>query len=215
MQIRPAALVALLLTGCATPRATPTATTAPMGVISDLSLVEGTPVLCDHKVPEQVCTFHHPDLIPKFKAVNDWCPEHGRPESQCLICHKDLTFEALPKLPEGADVKWLSHGGEDVPSLAEHAVIGKVTVFDFYADWCAPCRKVDRHVFGLIVKGQDLALRKLNVLSWETPLAKRHLATVPNLPLLVVFGKDGKQVTTISGFDLAALDAAIALGETR
>ncbi len=187
----------------------------PMGKISDLSLVEGTPVLCDHKVPEQVCALHHPELVAKFKAVNDWCPEHERPESQCLICHPDLTFEALPKLPEGADLAWLAKEGEDVPSLAEHAVLGKVTVFDFYADWCAPCRNVDRHVFGLMAKGQDLAVRKLNIHSWETPLAKRYLATVPALPLLIVFGKDGKQVNTISGFDLAALDAAIALGASR
>ncbi len=190
-------------------------TKAPMGTISDLSLVEGVPVLCDHQVPEKVCTRHHPELIPKFKAVNDWCPEHDRPESQCLICHPDLAFEALPKLPDGADVKWLAREGEDIASLDEHAVAGKVTVFDFYADWCAPCRNVDRHLFGLIAKGQDLAVRKLNVFSWETPLAKRHLANTPNLPLLVVFGKDGKRVESISGFDLVALDAAIAAGAAR
>jgi thiol-disulfide isomerase/thioredoxin len=209
VHVRLVPILALLLTGCAT------TSPAPMGVISDLSLVEGVPVLCEHQVPEKVCTRHHPDLVPKFKAVNDWCPEHERPESQCLICHPTLTFEALPKLPPAADVVWLAHGGEDVPSLAEHAVLGKVTVFDFYADWCAPCREVDRHMFGLIAKGHDLALRKLNVLSWETPLAKRHLATTPNLPLLVVFGKDGKLVSTIYGFDLPGLDAAIALGAKR
>ena len=199
---------ALLLEACATAKPR-------MGKPSDLSSVEAAPVLCDHSVPEQVCVLHHPDLVPKFKGVNDWCPEHERPESQCLICHPELTFEALPKLPEGADLVWLAQEGEDVPSLAEHAVVGKVTVFDFYADWCAPCRSVDRHVFGLMVKGQDLAVRKLNVHSWETPLARRYLATVPALPLLIVFGKDGKQVNAISGFDLAALDAAIATAASR
>src|SRR5688572_28056154 len=92
------------LAACAT---TPAPAPQPMGVISDLSLVEGTPVLCDHKVPEQVCTQHHPVRIAKVKSVNDWCHEHARPESQCFICHPDLTFEALLKLPEGAVLKWL------------------------------------------------------------------------------------------------------------
>ncbi len=202
-------LVVLWLAACATP------SPAAMGTISDLSLVEGTPVLCDHKVPEVVCTRHHPDLVAKFKSVNDWCPEHDRPESQCLICHPDLTFEAMPKLPDSADVKWLARSGEDVPSLDAHAVAGKVTVFDFYADWCAPCKKVDRHVYGLLQGRTDLALRKLNVVSWETPLARRYLAGVPNLPHLVIFGRDGKQVKILSGFDLAALDAAIAEGSSR
>ncbi len=196
-----------VLTSCAT---TQTAATPTHGKISTLSSVEGTPLLCEHKVPEKVCTRHHPELIPKFKKVGDWCPEHDRPESQCLICHPDLTFAALPVLPDAADLKWLSREGEDVASLDAHAVIGKVTIFDFYADWCAPCRKIDEHIYGLLQKRKDLALRKLNVVSWETALAKHHLTGVPNLPHLIVYGRDGKVAKTISGFDLAALDAAIA-----
>ena len=27
---------------------------------------------------------------------------------------------------------------------------GKVTLFDFYAVWCAPCRKIDAHLFPLL-----------------------------------------------------------------
>ena len=56
----------------------------------------------------------------------------------------------------------------------------------------------------------DLALRKWNVVSWETPLARRHLTNVPSLPYLIVYGKDGKRVRAISGFNLAALDRAAA-----
>ena len=60
-------------------------------------------------------------------------------ESQCFECHPDLTFDPLPSLPADADLIELSKEGEDVPELERHAVPGKVTVFDFYAVWCAPC----------------------------------------------------------------------------
>lgn len=180
-----------------------------MGTISNLSMVEGTPVLCDHQVPEKTCSRHHPELVARFKKVGDWCPEHDVPESQCLKCHPGLTFEAPPALPPNADVKWLSMEGEDVPSLAEHLAQGKVTIVDFYADWCVPCRTIDLHVYKLLQQRSDIALRKVNVVSWDTPVAKRYLAAVPSLPYLRVHGRDGKEVKSIAGLDLAALDRAI------
>jgi thiol-disulfide isomerase/thioredoxin len=165
---------------------------------------------CQHKVPQEVCTRCNPHLAPRFQAAKDWCPEHAVPESQCFECHPDLTFDPLPPLPASADMSELSKEGEDVPSLEAHAVPGKVTLFDFYAVWCAPCRKIDAHVFALLGKRNDLALRKLNVVNWETPLAERHLKNVSDLPYVIVYGKDGKRVEAISGFNLEALDRAIA-----
>jgi thiol-disulfide isomerase/thioredoxin len=165
---------------------------------------------CEHKVPREVCTRCHPELAAKFKAAKDWCVEHARPESQCFECHPDLTFDPLPPLSPGADVAELSKEGEDVPSLEAHVAPGKVTLFDFYAVWCAPCRKIDAHVFALLGKRTDLALRKLNVVSWETPLAERYLKNIPNLPYVLVYGKDGKRVGAVTGLDLEALDRAIA-----
>ena len=185
------------------------------GTLSSLSTSTANLELCEHEVPAETCTRCHPELAEKFKAVNDWCADHGVPESQCLICHPDLSFEPLPELPATADVQKLSASGEDVPALEAHAVPGKVTLFDFYADWCAPCRKIDAHVFTKMKTRDDIALRKLNVVSWDTPVAKRYLANVPSLPYVVVFGKDGKLATAISGFDLAALDAAIEEGSKR
>jgi len=162
-----------------------------------------------------VCTRHHPEKVEDFKRVGDWCPEHDVPESQCLLCHPDLTFEPLPALPPGADLQWLSRGGEDVAALESQVVAGKVTVFDFYADWCAPCQKVDRHVYGLLQQRQDVAVRKLNVVSWDSALARHHLAGVAGLPYLRVYGRDGKLVTHVNGLDLAALDRALAEGASR
>jgi thiol-disulfide isomerase/thioredoxin len=170
---------------------------------------------CKHKVPKEVCTRCNPQLASRFKEAKDWCPEHGVPESQCFKCHPDLTFDPLPPLSEKADLAEIAHEGEDVPSLESHAVKGKVTLFDFYAVWCAPCRKIDAHVFALLGKRDDLAMRKLNVVSWETPLAKRYLKEISGLPYVVVYGKSGKRVATVEGFDLKKLDQAIATAEKQ
>jgi thiol-disulfide isomerase/thioredoxin len=211
--MRPNLLLAFLSTwllwGCAS--------TAPAhGTLSDLSTVQGPGTeFCPHRVPAEACTRCHPELEARFKAAGDWCGPHGVPESQCFECHPDLSFEPLPTLSAGADLRQLSTQGEDVPSLEAHLVAGKVTVFDFYADWCAVCRKVDRHVYALLNQRQDVAYRKLNVVSWESPLAQRYLGNAPGLPLLVVYGKDGRKVATLSGGDTAALDKALAEANAR
>jgi thiol-disulfide isomerase/thioredoxin len=210
-----AALVACI-SSCAPATPPPGTAGTPHGKLTELSRVEGEVVLCDHKVPEQVCTRHHPELVSQFQRAGDWCKPHGVPESQCLQCHPDLTFDPLPKLPENADVAWLSKAGEDVPSLEAHAVPGKVTVFDFYAEWCAACRKVDGHVYKRLAAGDTkLAYRKLNLVEWESPLAQRYVAAVPTLPFVIVYGADGKRFTTLTGANLPALDRAIADASRR
>lgn len=202
--------VAALAGGCAAGRPTS------HGSVTTLSAASSTSYeRCAHAVPKEVCTRCNPELVPKFKAAKDWCPEHGVPESQCFECHPDLTFDPLPVPPAAADVAELSKEGEDVPSLEPHAVKGKVTLFDFYAVWCAPCRRIDAHVFALLGKRSDIALRKLNMVSWETPLAGRYLENVPGLPYVVVYDKSGKRVGAVTGLDLGALDKAIAEASRR
>jgi thiol-disulfide isomerase/thioredoxin len=215
---RPPFVLCLLLvaSGCATTPTSSPASSEQHGQLTEMSRVDGPIVLCDHKVPEKVCTRHHPELVVEFKRAGDWCAPHGVPESQCLICHPDLTFDPLPTLKADADVQWLSRQGEDVPDLESRAVKGKVTVFEFYADWCAACRKVDGHVYKRLASDDTtIAYRKINVVSWESPVAKRYIHEVPSLPFLVVYGRDGKKLTSLHGADLDALDKAIAEAATK
>ena len=116
------------------------------------------------------------------------------------------------KPPAGADVSTIAKDGEDVPALEPHLSKGKVTVVDFSATWCEPCRTLDTHMLEVVGKRTDVAYRKLDVGDWDTPLAQRYLKGIPNLPYVIVYDKNGQKLETISGLDLKRLDAAIDKG---
>ena len=67
------------------------ANTAPKGDQS----AEATADKCEHGVKKSICTRCNPKLEAVFKAKNDWCAEHTRPESQCVICHPDLAKQGV------------------------------------------------------------------------------------------------------------------------
>lgn len=112
------------------------------------------------------------------------------------------------------DVQQISKQGELV-ELEKFLVPGKVTVFDYHAVWCGPCKEVDRHMLALLERNDDIALRKLDVVDWDSPIAKEHLSGVATLPYLVVHGQSGRNVARIAGLDLQALDRAIEKGRRR
>jgi thiol:disulfide interchange protein len=81
-------------------------------------------------------------------------------------------------------------------------------VFDFYASWCEPCHRVDAFVFPRLTP--DVAIRKINVVDWDTPAATQWLSGVAELPYLVIFDKQGRRHAAISGGKLTAIERAIA-----
>ena len=110
------------------------------------------------------------------------------------------------KPPEGADVKEIAKDGADVADLAAHLVPGKVTVVDFSAKWCEPCRRLDEHVMELASKRSDMAYRKLDVGDWDTPLTAHYLNGVKELPYVMFFDKKSRRTQTMSGLDLERFD---------
>ena len=114
-----------------------------------------------------------------------------------------------PKYPPNADFKLITQGGADVPDLATLPVKGKITVVDFSATWCRPCRDIDEHMARVLVTRSDIAYRKLEIGDWDTPLAQRYLKGIAQLPYVVVYDAAGVRVKELVGVDLAGLDAAL------
>jgi thiol-disulfide isomerase/thioredoxin len=89
-----------------------------------------------------------------------------------------------------ADIADLTDRGEAVELTA---VAGKVTVFDFWATWCAPCIELDDKLRHLAARYPDrLAIRRVNVVDWDSPAAEWYLTPGGfNLPHLKVLRADG------------------------
>jgi thiol-disulfide isomerase/thioredoxin len=127
----------------------------------------------------------------------------------------DGAYVAAVGFPPSADVQFLAKTGEDVPALAQRLAPAKLTVFDFYADWCAPCRQVDDHMKQVLATRADIAYRKLNIVDWDTPLAKRYMASIAELPYLIVYAADGRRLGEVSGLHLDKLDALLGAAGAR
>jgi len=75
--------------------------------------------------------------------------------------------------------------------LKPHIKAGKITVFDFYAEWCGPCKKLDRSLVSLKrTYGERLMIYKLDIVEWGSELATEH--GVKDLPYLQVYDTQGK-----------------------
>jgi thiol-disulfide isomerase/thioredoxin len=84
--------------------------------------------------------------------------------------------------------------GESV-DLAAKSAEGKVTIFDFYAEWCAPCALITPELEKLVDSRPDeVALRKVDVIGWGSDAAVDQ--GIEYLPYLAVVDADGNVAAT-------------------
>ena len=72
-----------------------------------------------------------------------------------------------------------------------------VTVVDFYADWCGPCKKLTPVLEQIANTNSDLNVFKVNIEDCND-LAMQY--SVRSIPYLVFF-KDGEKVSTLTGLN--------------
>ncbi len=88
-----------------------------------------------------------------------------------------------------ADIELISQGRQ--VDLAAHLVPDKLVLFDFYADWCMPCRYLEPHLDRIAELNADaLAIRKIDVIDWTSPVARQYQISV--LPHLKLYGPGGE-----------------------
>ena len=97
----------------------------------------------------------------------------------------------------GGDFKDAASGGESF-DLKAALVPGKITVIDFWAEWCGPCKKITVALKDLASRNDKLAVRRVEVPDFDTPVALEHMKGVSALPLLWIYGPDGERIEVMA-----------------
>ena len=84
--------------------------------------------------------------------------------------------------------------------IAKLVVPGKITIVDFYGDWCGPCHVLETRLERFMQSRKDIALRRVNIGKWDNEAAKQatkefHAEALPYIRLYDAHGKFVKAVT--------------------
>jgi thiol-disulfide isomerase/thioredoxin len=97
----------------------------------------------------------------------------------------------------GEPITVISHGAQ--VDINQNLAFGSVTVVDFYADWCGPCRRLAPSLEQMAKSDPDVALRKIDIVNWKTPVVQQF--NVHLIPQVNIYDRSGRLVGTVVGAD--------------
>ena len=100
---------------------------------------------------------------------------------------KSLSIEYEDALKLGKMVK-----DEEIQKMIER---NKLTVFDFYADWCQPCKELGEDLEK--IKTKDIVIKRVNV-DEDGKLSDK--LNIDAIPFVAVFNRKGKPFTAFTGY---------------
>ena len=104
----------------------------------------------------------------------------------------------------------ISHGAQ--VDINQHLALGNVTVVDFYADWCGPCRQLSRSLEQMAGTDPEIALRKIDIVNWNTAVVRQH--NIHSIPQVNVYNRGGRLVGTVVGADVDKVRSYVAQAKT-
>ena len=149
---------------------------------------------CGHDCDKPCCNKDGPEADNGHDCDKPCCNKDA-PKTDCgPDCNKPCCNKDAPK----ADVSDAATGGKSFV-LKDVLVPGKVTVIDYWAEWCKPCKIITRMLSELAQQHSNLAVRKAELTDFDCALAKEHLQGVPKIPVVRIYDEKGRMVVNLIG----------------
>jgi thiol-disulfide isomerase/thioredoxin len=110
----------------------------------------------------------------------------------------------------GQPVEVISHGAQ--VDINQHLALGNVTVVDFYADWCGPCKQLSPSLEQMARSDPEIVLRKVDIVNWRTAVARQF--DIHSIPQVNVYNRRGILIGTVNGADLEQIKRYVAQAKT-
>src|SRR6266446_2420683 len=123
---------------------------------------------------------------------------------------KAVRQAAVAVAGRGQPVEVISHGAQ--VDINQHLALGNVTVVDFYADWCGPCRQLSPSLEQMARSDPEIALRKVDIVNWRTPVARQF--NLHSIPQVNVYNRGGILIGTVNGVDFEQVKRYVAQAKT-
>jgi thioredoxin-like negative regulator of GroEL len=111
----------------------------------------------------------------------------------------------------GQPIEVISHGAQ--VDINQNLVPGNVTVIDFYADWCGPCRQLSPRLEQMATSDPEIALRKIDIVNWKTAVAQQF--NIRSIPQVNVYDRNGRLVGTVLGVDFEKVKSYVAQAKSN
>ncbi|MCO4762951.1 MAG: hypothetical protein KC502_15655 [Myxococcales bacterium] len=134
--------------------------------------------------------------IPLYRDVNGFQPVPGIGGVLAL----NWSWDSAPA--DTGPKPALSPGDKPVETeVAQALVAGKTTIVEYGAAWCAVCKKLKPKLVAFAGSRDDVVFRHVDVTDWKVGKMKRVLPAQPGLPVVDVYGPDGRLIRRLWGQD--------------
>jgi len=111
----------------------------------------------------------------------------------------------------GQSIEVISDGTQ--VDINQHLAFGNVTVVDFYADWCGPCRQLSPSLEQMASSDPEVALRKIDIVNWRTAVVQQF--NIHSIPQVNVYDRSGRLIGTVVGVDFERVKSYVAQAKSN
>jgi len=110
---------------------------------------------------------------------------------------------------DGLDIEIVP--GDRKIRIKDLAAPGKITILDYFAEWCGPCHLLSPQLERLLVAYDNLALRKVELENYESEAAVQAMYKfgMPGLPYTMIVDDRGKVLGQVFGDHIEEIEAIV------